>query len=288
MLPDLEAVFPTKFSQLEMLNLSKSGVTAWGQIQCVGACTTLKALKLCHNPIADIPEFAGLFPTLKQLNLEETNISSLHSLQHINCFPALTDLRINGTPLTQRFTDHSRMILISDLPHVVNLNGSKLNSKERLHSERNFVREFSLASGSEQHAELDASEDTNPMIRYLAAHELPVNRAVFQRLFTSHGQVYKFAEVNLAPPTDVMLHLQTEEGERSTATFPLQLKVKDLKATCEAMFGIPIANMKLFYGDHEMLQVMGLEVLRFDSKTLGSYNMKDDDIIVVARKDSVN
>ena len=66
----------------------------------------------------------------------------------------------------------------------------------------------------------------------------------------------------------------------------MKAKVKDLKHTCEAMFGIPAEQMKLFYGDHEMLAVMGLEVLRFENKTLGSVGMKDDDIIVVARKDS--
>lgn len=286
-LPLLSVVFREHFGLVESLNFSNCGIDSWESLVCLGALQHLSTLKLCSNPLSRIfPVSSDSFPHLKQLNVESTGLNLLQNLLSLDSFPSLVNLRISSTPLAQRFNDHSRMMLISYLPKITHLNGSKFDPKERLVAERSFIREFSADSGSEQHATLETSAEVASLVHALLPEEVEINAQVFTRLIAQHGKVLKFAEVSLAPPTEATLHLQTEEGEQATARLPLKAKVKDLKQTCEAMFGIPAEQMKLFYGDHEMLAVMGLEVLRFENKTLGSVGMKDDDIIVVARKDS--
>ena len=286
-LQSLSVVFRDHFGMVESLNFSNCGLESWESLACLGNLQHLSTLKLSQNPLSRIlPVPSDSFAQLKQLNVENTALNLLLDLLSLDSFPALLNLRISGTPLTQRFSDHSRMMLISYLPKVTHLNGSKLESKERLAAERSFIREFSADSGSDRHATLETSAEMTSLVHVLLPEEIEINAHTFTRLLSMHGKVLKFAEVSLAPPTEATLHLQTEEGEQATARLPLKAKVKDLKHTCEAMFGIPAEQMKLFYGDHEMLAVMGLEVLRFENKTLGSVGMKDDDIIVVARKDS--
>lgn len=286
-LPVLSVVFPTHFLMVESLNFSNCGIDSWEALSCLGTLPHLSTLKLCQNPLSRIAlPTCDTFIPLKQLNLEDTAVGRLSDLTALDRFPSLINLRISNTPLTQRFNDHSRMILISYLPKITHLNGSKLDSKERLGAERSFIREFSADSGSNQHATLDTSAEVPSLVHALLPEEVEINAETFARLISQHGQVLKFANVSLAPPTEATLHLQTEEGEQATARLPLKAKVKDLKQTCESLFGIPVEQMKVFYGDHEMMAVLGLEVLRFENKTLGSVGMKDDDIIVVARKDS--
>ena len=272
---------------VESVNLSNCGIMTWDDIDCLGNLPHLSILKLIQNPFSRVnPATGSQFQSLTQLNLEETGLNLLPELRNLSTYPSLLNLRIGNTPFAHRFQAHSRMMLLCYFPHLTHLNGAKIDSKEKFSAERNFVREFSAESGSDRHAGLEVPADSHPLVHLLLPEEMECNGMVFARLVSQHGQVLKFAEVSLAPPTEATLHLQTEEGEQATARLPLKAKVKDLKQTCEGLFGIPTTDMKLFYGDHEMLQVMGLEVLRFENKTLGSMGMKDDDIIVVARKNS--
>lgn len=50
------------------------------------------------------------------------------------------------------------------------------------------------------------------------------------------------------------------------------------------VFGISPSEMRLYYVDHEMAELMGPEELKFNQKKLYTYSIQDGDEILIDRK----
>ena len=72
----------------------------------VGTCfPSLRHIGLADCPIESIPEDAHQnFENLQSLSMTNTQLHSLSDLSHINAFPSLTELRIQGVPLLSEMT----------------------------------------------------------------------------------------------------------------------------------------------------------------------------------------
>mmetsp|Transcript_29402 Transcript_29402/g.29137 ORF Transcript_29402/g.29137 Transcript_29402/m.29137 type:complete len:247 (-) Transcript_29402:224-964(-) len=213
---DFTPIFQSCFQNLRTLNLHNACINDFSQILNLENLKNLSELIASSNPIHKIPTFTTTgFESLKLLNLEETEIDDLESINNLNSFPALKELRIGSTALAFRFKDRFRQILIAYLPNCDCINGGAVDSAERTTAERNFVREFSDPEENDKHIDFQAE---NSLASSLIPVEYECNIQLFNRLFEKHGVVHKFAEINLAPPTEVLLHFQLKNGNRSEDT----------------------------------------------------------------------
>lgn len=81
------------------------------------------------------------FQKLRCLLLGDNNISDLASVDSINLFPNLVDIRLSGNPITDAAKGGvTRFVLIARLAKVQILNGSEITSRERKDSEIRYVR----------------------------------------------------------------------------------------------------------------------------------------------------
>lgn len=209
---DAMDLFRDSFRRILKLNLGKSQIRDFSQIEILSTLENLQELKLYNNPLVSVPDVTNLegFKSLRRLNLAATQIGDLNSISNLNTFPVLTELRIADANFSIRFKDHTRKLLISYLPNIEEINGSKATSKERATAERQFLRDFNDPYDISRHV-MQPTKDT--LFEDLTPEEIPVNVQVFERLHIKHGSINKFAEINLAPPTEALIHFQTEEGE---------------------------------------------------------------------------
>ena len=63
---------------------------------------------------------------------------------------------------------------------------------------------------------------------------------MYATCFEKWGEVFKFAEVDMAPPTEATLKLHTDEGREAMETVLLSWTVKDLAKLIKSLFGIPL------------------------------------------------
>ena len=113
----LEGIFPANFTNVRHLNLSYNGLK-WDQILYLKDQPHLTSLILVGNPITEIQfeqDFDG-FHQLNLLNVEESNLKSWVDVYAINTLPVLKELRIGNTPLSFRYGEHFRMLVISYCP----------------------------------------------------------------------------------------------------------------------------------------------------------------------------
>jgi hypothetical protein len=94
--------------------------------------------------------------------------------------------------------------------------------------------------------------------------------------------VFKFADVNLAPPTEATVHFETFNRLKGTHTVLLKWTVRELKLYIEEWFGIKPNICQLFYVDPDL--ECGPELLRRDTITLINLRVKDDDKFIVDSK----
>jgi len=278
---DFSGIFRDSFRNVVKLNLAYCSIFEFSQLEAVGSLENLEWLKLCYNLLVSIGENQTGFPKLRKLNLEETKVHSLVSLKNLNTFPELNEVRMRSTPLAERFGDHFRKMMVAYLPKVSIVNGGKVSEKEREKEERQFVRDFS--DPNEQSSYVCVEESDIQLL--VLPEEKDVNVGVFEVLYGKHGVVHKFAEVDLSLPKEALVHFKTEEGQQESHTVPLHWQVKNLKMLVKGIFGIEIKDQKLFYGDHEVMQGLGLEPLRFDNVPLSRLGFKDNDEVLVRKKD---
>lgn len=216
---DMTDIFQSNFQNVKFLCLNFSLIDNFEQVLNLQGLRNLIELKLCQNNLQKIPQFTTVgFENLTMINLEETSIHDLESVYNLNNFPALKEIRIGETPLCFRFKNHFRNLLIAYLPNADHINGGAVDSSERITAERNFIREFSDPDLHEKHIDFEVHDN-------LASKLLPIeyeyNIKVFDRLFTDHGIVYKFAEVDLSAPNEVMLRFETTDGRSENYIVPL-------------------------------------------------------------------
>lgn len=270
------SVFDECFVNIKSLHLPQSNVTSPEDLLMLAKLPFLEELILAGNDLEAIPELEDSdFRKLKELNLENTLVSSLHCINNLNSLESLKHVRLNNTPVQNRLSSQFRTILISYLPKVSILNGGHIDSHERTTAERQFLRDFSDPEDPSLH------KPEKPLV----SSEHSLNAKVFEVVLGKRGVVYKFAEVNLAPPKEAMVVFRTEETEEQYCV-PLNWKLPNLKKMLEKIYGIPSEEQELWYGDHEVIFALGFQLLDNPKKKLWELKFKDEDIVLVKRADS--
>ena len=268
---------------VENVNLSGCQVGRWEDVGWICRLPNLNTLKLCFNPLTAFPvprpEIQPFFPLLRMLNIEETALDSLVSLSDLSTYPNLTDLRITKTPLASRFNEDFRMVVIAYLPMIQHLNGGEVDTEERVSLERNFVREFARESGGEEHYREGEGQG---LAALLQSEEYPINTLVFQRLFSLHGPVHKFASIDLSPPSSLSLTFQ-HSPHSLTLDLPTTLTIAELRMLCHQRFNVPLRQLRLY----KKLGNAYTSPLEPEGAPLSAFRLLDGDIILVGTRAEV-
>ncbi|XP_074636357.1 tubulin-specific chaperone E-like isoform X4 [Acropora palmata] len=144
-----------RLQNISLLNLQGNQFSDWGVILKLGHLPKLNQLILNDNGITKVElgnkvteEYGSqcLFPALRSLYLSENKISEIQSVNELNHFPSLMELKFKGNPVFQEETTFaSRQELLARLPSLTSLNGSPVNSKERETAERAYLKKYAQA-----------------------------------------------------------------------------------------------------------------------------------------------
>jgi hypothetical protein len=234
----------------------------------------LEGLTMADCNISTIPEDAmSYLPNLQSLNITNWPIKSWDCLERLNQMPKLLKLRCQGLDILNQIdcSEVRRHHLIARLPNIQRLNGSDISEDERVFAEKAFLRWYVINE----------------------AEEKPQR---FYALQSIHGRVDPLAEVDFSPPkhADVkVVYNQSnkevtndENGEKHTKLLKIDLNksVKDFKVQLSSMFGVSPSQMRVYYVDHEMSEILGPEELRFNQKKLYTYNVQDGDEFLIDHK----
>ena len=254
-IPPTDKTFP----QIKHLYLNEHCIKDWKKLMPLGNIfPELEQLTMTDCPLETIsPDKAKeLFPMLKVLRLNKTAINDWSSIDALNAFPELQEVKLVGIPLLEEDNEETRQLLLARLPNIAKINGARVNDKEREDAERFFIRHH--------------MDDDCPPQRY---HELVKVYGVLERL----------AEVNLEPPSSVKVSIFYEEQPVITRDINLKQTTRDFKKYLSNELGIPSCKMKMFY--HDVQTAYGHEEMKFLDRDLYRYHIRDGDEILVYNKD---
>uniref|UniRef100_A0A5B7B8U5 CAP-Gly domain-containing protein n=1 Tax=Davidia involucrata TaxID=16924 RepID=A0A5B7B8U5_DAVIN len=161
----LGAITPTSpitvqgFDSLQLLNLEDNCISDWDDISKLSQLRSLEQLHLNKNNLNHIwyPDHDTIhellngyespeksyqpFQNLRCLLLGSNNIEDLASIDSLNSFPSLVDVRLSENPIADPGRGGvSRFVLVAQLAKVEVLNGSEVSPRERKDSEIRYVR----------------------------------------------------------------------------------------------------------------------------------------------------
>ncbi|XP_045125440.1 tubulin-specific chaperone cofactor E-like protein isoform X2 [Portunus trituberculatus] len=253
-----------RYSSVSRIHFNNNPSSDWTEIETLGQMFPyLEVLILAECPLSQLKEgdrYHEFFPRLKYLSLNSTKICSWDSVDLVNLFPKLSELRLQQCPLYENYKDEERrQLTIARLWRVQRLNGGAMISpEERENAERAFIRYY-------------LNSDMRPK-RY-------------DELVRQHGELQPLVEVSLRPQTEVQVTIRCGEIalERIISVYT---RVVDLKKELEPQVGLPASKMRLFYLDKggETCVAYAPEELKINTKQLYTINVHSGDEFIVEPK----
>ncbi|XP_029107112.1 tubulin-specific chaperone cofactor E-like protein isoform X3 [Scleropages formosus] len=258
---------------LRLLHITDNNLQDWCEVRKFGPMFPgLDTLVMANNNLSSIEDsgeaLRRLFPNLRSINLHNSGLNSWEDIEKLNFFPKLEEVRLLGIPLLQSYTNKERRSLIvaqhtntcppCRLPSVSVLNGSKVTDGEREDAERFFIRYH-----------LDYPEE-----------ELPYR---YHCLVTKYGKLEPLADIDLRPRCHAKVDVRFEDKVELTR-IRLDQTVAELKKQLRTVVQLPTTNMRLYYIDKELGCAFGPEEMKYSSRVLHSYNIRDGDEILVVPK----
>ncbi|KAJ0063817.1 hypothetical protein NL108_008529, partial [Boleophthalmus pectinirostris] len=203
-LPDLEELFLclNEYSRvhaprvpcpsLRLLHITDNSLHDWAEVRKIGSMfPSLDTLVMANNNLASIQDnkeiLQRLFPNLRSINLHNSGLNQWEDIEKLNFFPKLEEVRLQGIPLLQTYTNaERRSLMIAQLPAISTLNGSVVSDSEREDAERFFIRYY-----------VDCPEE-----------ELPCR---YHCLVTKYGKLEPLAEVDLRPRCRAQVEVHCDE-----------------------------------------------------------------------------
>jgi hypothetical protein len=220
------------------------------------------------------------FAALRTLNLARTLIEDWASVDALDQFPALAELRFKEAPLLDEINAGvARQSTIARVGKLTKMNGSEIRPRERSDAERLYLKRVKLACAAE--GVTDEERDLkHPRYRALVAeHGEPLAK--------SKGGAGS-GDGSLGADT-VSLTLRTFDAKTCTVPpahkkLPLSLTVGALRLLCQRLFGVDSASQHLFY--RETGKEFGHPVeLDDDSSQLTFFGVQDGGEIIVETRD---
>ncbi|KAJ6825185.1 tubulin-folding cofactor E [Iris pallida] len=246
------------FDSLRLLNLEDNLINSWDEIVKLSHLRSLEQLHLNKNNLKKIFYPADAHPGLELANdgaLQEKHfvpfenlqclllgcneIGDLASVDSLNLFPSLMDIRLSENPITDSAKGGvPRFVLIARLAKVKILNGSEVSPRERKESEIRYVR---LVMSKLQSNNPEEIKQLNPRFAELKAlHEIEDEKPS-----TGPAGPQKMGSGLLCI---TLKCVGVSMGEKSPLTrkLPPTTTIGKLKVLCESFFKLKGLKLRLF------------------------------------------
>lgn len=249
-------------ASLRLLHISDNSLHDWAEVRKIGSMfPNLDTLVMANNNLASIQDnkdiLQRLFPNLRSINLHNSGLNQWEDIEKLNFFPKLEEVRLQGIPLLQTYTNaERRSLMIAQLPAISMLNGSIVSDDEREDAERFFIRYH-----------VDCPEK-----------ELPCR---YHCLVTKYGKLEPLAEIDLRPRYHAQVEVHYEE-KVEPLNIRLNQTVAGLKKQVATVVQLSTNNMRLYYIDKG--SAFGPEEMKYNTRALHSYSIQDGDEILVVPK----
>eukprot|EP00884_Botryococcus_braunii_P020395 jgi/Botrbrau1/7039/Bobra.0165s0062.1 len=241
----------TSLQRLEVLDLEGNLVNDWGEVVKLCWLPNLRQLQLSRNRLAAIqyPSIKGsehmegrhAFERLETLLLGDNLISTWDSVDELDKFPRLKDVRLTGNALLQSGPSGARFQVIARVAGLEVLNGSEVRPQERRDAELRYLR---VVLGSLQEANAEealAIQKASPRLPSLLKQYGDVGGA------TVGSQAGKALTSELR---EVRLTCLAAAARRNTGSqvkrLPGTMTLGNLKVLCERLFGLPVAHQVMY------------------------------------------
>ncbi|XP_053278290.1 tubulin-specific chaperone cofactor E-like protein [Pleuronectes platessa] len=245
-----------------LLHITDNSLQDWAEVRKFGSMfPSLDTLVMSNNNLASIQDnedvLQRLFPNLRSINLHNSGLNRWEDIEKLNFFPKLVEVRLQGIPLLQTYTNvERRSLMIAHLPAISQLNGSVVTDSERIDAERFFIRYH-----------LDYPEE-----------ELPYR---YHSLVTKYGKLEPLAEIDLRPRCRAQVEVHCEEKVEQL-NIRLDQTVAGLKKQLTKVVQLSTNRMRLYYIDKN--SAFGPEEMKYNTRALHSYSIQDGDEILVVPK----
>lgn len=298
-------------------------LTSWQELdKLLIAFPSLEALSIADCSISQIPDNldrAREWQKLCGLNINGWPIKEWPVVERLNQLPSLVDLKCRNLEVLQSI-DEPRHHLIARLPKLQRLNGSEI--EEREHAEKAFLRFFIANSHLERpsrfheliqiHGEVtttvDVDVDLSPPSQ-ASVRVIHLNRNFYRKenqdevlmsedflvklmdnvepYSGNHNSIENMEDCDNDQPSAARqpVRLFKDEGQEVVALdVDLRQSVRKFKSTLSNLFGLEMQNIILYYIDHEMVGLMGPELIKHNQKKLWNYNVQNGDQFIVEER----
>jgi hypothetical protein len=235
------------FPNLRVLSVEENSIVYWSEIEELGRqLPLLEKLYVSHNKIRDIASTDAL-ANLKTLLLGDNGVDDWTSVNALNSFARLEEVRLTGNPLSSGSAD--RYEIIARVAQLKMLNGSTVSIDEDAQR---------------------AIKDANPLVDDLVAkHGDLVTHAVVAPGVSTFGAAC------------VDLHLTLKRtGKTFTRRLPRTTTILRLRFLCAKLFDVPADTTDLFlFGEDD-----GVELEPTD-EPLDRFDPRDGHRIVLVTRD---
>ncbi|XP_078127983.1 tubulin-specific chaperone E isoform X1 [Sander vitreus] len=248
----------------------------------IAALPRLEQLKLIKIGLSDIRfddaapgSQTALFPALKNLNLDDNNISEWRVVDELAKLPGLVQFSCSGNPLASSDGNPktATQMLIAKLGQLVLLNRNILRPEDRRGAELDYIKMFGeewlKAGGASQLSTQFASQHPryqSLINKYGAPEEGEFKK---QEPFALKNQLLK---INFVFPDDA-------DRKPIEKKLPASMVVQKVKGLLYRLLKVPAADLKLTYTCNKKV---GTEFeIDSDLKTLQFYSIEDGDQVLV-------
>ncbi|KAG9307361.1 hypothetical protein G9A89_017190 [Geosiphon pyriformis] len=231
------------FDKLKILNLESNCINNWSEITFFANLKSLEILYLNGNLIDTIfygGEKGIDFAKLRYLNISENAIQHWQSIDELNKFPALKELRIKKNKFLEGTKpDESNVAIIGRIKQLTMLNGSTISSGDRIDAERYYLRLIvrDLKGIS------DDIVKQHPRFKELC--ELHGTPTADELSFRASSNILK--DRLLALTITSRLALEEKPIKKISKNLLGTMTIRNLKNLLHKLFGIQASRQKLFH-----------------------------------------
>lgn len=235
----------------------KNGISTWSEVEKLGVhFPNLKCLIVAENPIREIPvdsNVSNYFPQLEKLSINNTLISDWESLDQLERFPSLRDVRFRELPLWEEHEDENerRQLITARLPKIKILNGSKVDESQRENAERFFIRFYK-------------NRENKPK-RY-------------EELVSVHGELADLVDIDFTKRDYARVTLTGDIKQNIPIRLDITQTTEEFKMYIADQFGLSLSKFRLLVR-HENVSYM--TEMRIKSARLERYGIIDGDEIEI-------
>ncbi|KAK8956744.1 hypothetical protein KSP39_PZI000251 [Platanthera zijinensis] len=239
------------FKSLRLLNLEDSCINLWEEIMKLSNLRSLQQLHLNKNklnrifyttnhPLPALQDGCHApFENLECLLLGSNEIDALASVDSLNFFPSLVDVRLSENPVTDLSKGGvSRFVLVARLAKVKILNGSEISARERKESEIRYVRLVMTMMQSADPQEINVHHPRFAELKSI--HEIDDDKP------SAGISIPQKMSASLITITLMCVGASMGERQPLVKKLPPTTTVGRLKVLCESFFKLKGIKLRLF------------------------------------------